>query len=58
MTCLNCKKDLHPTIGAPEVACGHCATVFDLTASGHIRRVRIPPHAQQMTREEREGKTE
>jgi hypothetical protein len=55
MTCPNCKHDLHPQVNDSGVTCRHCATTCDLTPSGHIRRVRIPPHAQQMTREELEG---
>lgn len=41
MTCPNCKATIRPGVNEPTVTCGHCASVWELTPSGHIRRVKV-----------------
>lgn len=55
LICQNCKHDLHPEANADRVTCQHCATSFDLTPSGYIRRIRLPQHIVERMQKEQEG---
>lgn len=39
MICPNCKTTMKPEPNAETVKCNHCASEWQLTLSGHIRRL-------------------